>query len=255
MFIKLKHGLSIGILGFTILMNGCSGTPFPAQDDTNKWANMSLDTFSGILEKKRGLSKFDKVREKKYQYEFGQTYYFAPILCKAKSGIEKDFDFDFINVPYRKACFVDNKPIYFMYGKNEKSGYFDYSVTTKKAFNDRLAMLEQQKQDYRMQLANEQQLKKLAEKQALKEKEILIQKLRDRNGQFMMTFYDSWAYSGTESTCANICIEANEANTGYRSLQDAINDGWKFISQISNTKRDMNHSCKCQGANILLEHK
>lgn len=127
--------------------------------------------------------------------------------------------------------------------------------------NKMLKNTKEQNKQRNLKLKKENEEKRIA----MFKKQNHINSLKNRKGQFTMRFYDSWTFNGKEKECSNICINKNIENTGFPSLQNAINYKWNFKAKISNTSetiyykenigyRDMttDKTCICKGTNILL---
>jgi hypothetical protein len=110
---------------------------------------------------------------------------------------------------------------------------------------------------------------------AQKEKELAL--LQNRKGSNVMTFFDNSkcydntiadghaidmriavynsftkALSFTPAMCNSICLEENEKYTGYKQLQQALNDKWLFVSKL-NEKRYQRGNCECSGYEYMLK--
>lgn len=99
-------------------------------------------------------------------------------------------------------------------------------------------------ENQRKQVAIQEQQRKLA----------YIEQLRQKRGDQVMSFFDgNYVHDTYQSeSCKEKCIQSNINSTGYKSLQEALTDGWKFVSKVSEAKQSLTQNCECTGANILL---
>ncbi|MFA6685493.1 MAG: hypothetical protein WCS26_09595 [Arcobacteraceae bacterium] len=120
--------------------------------------------------------------------------------------------------------------------------------------------------EYKKIIQKEKEEKILAESNKLK----MIESLKNRKGQYTIILLDGFrsrAYSYetlfgrrelvTEEISANICKEqcTNQIynTSGYISLQEALDDGWKFQSKIYTNSYSMSEHCICDATTYLLE--
>jgi len=71
-----------------------------------------------------------------------------------------------------------------------------------------------------------------------------------------MSFYDKIQYKDSFFTnvqiCQNRCMQETKENNGYTSLQEALNDGWSFVSKMEEIT--LSHpNCICEGSKIILK--
>lgn len=96
-----------------------------------------------------------------------------------------------------------------------------------------------------------------------------IAQLRNRKGQYSMTFANGYSYTfggfrdsegkfqfipktTAAEKCQELCSTAFDEN-GYGSLQEALSDGWKFKSKIEEEEKQASEYCFCKGNTYILE--
>lgn len=96
-----------------------------------------------------------------------------------------------------------------------------------------------------------------------------ITELRNRKGQYSMTFANGYSYTfggyrdsegkfqfipktTAEAKCRELYSTAFDEN-GYGSLQEALSDGWKFKSKIKEEEKQASEYCFCKGNTYILE--
>lgn len=102
-------------------------------------------------------------------------------------------------------------------------------------------------------LDEQKQQQKIKEKEQL---EAYYKSLRQRTGQQIMSFYDKMKYKDSFFTnaqiCQNSCMQETRENNGYTSLQEALNDGWSFVSKMEEIT--LSHpNCICEGSKVILK--
>lgn len=96
------------------------------------------------------------------------------------------------------------------------------------------------------------------------------QRLQNRKGEFVLTFYDkavrhaplqtnnyvvnslNKALTYDADSCKFHCDNENEKTTGYESLQEALDGGWQFIQKVGD-KSIKEINCECHGSQYLLK--
>jgi len=53
--------------------------------------------------------------------------------------------------------------------------------------------------------------------------------------------------------CEENCLEKAFENTGYGTLQEALNDGWKFKTKTGEVKEQISQYCICENISYILE--
>jgi len=102
-------------------------------------------------------------------------------------------------------------------------------------------------------LDEQKQQQKIKEKE---QQEAYYKSLRQRTGQQIMSFYDKIKYKDSFFTnaqiCQNSCMQEIRENNGYTSLQEALNDGWSFVSKMEEIT--LSHpNCICEGSKVILK--
>jgi hypothetical protein len=265
---------------FLIIITGCSVKKYDFPKDEKSLSNYDIDTFYNLLKVEHlEIDKGNASEILPKGYEIVVDY------CISKNGkIENDKtdmirNYGFANKIYlehkkmsnlgrkvngikSEVCIVDNSPLFFIstisfqYGGDNnvlRDIVFDKSEETK---NQYLTILKEE--ESRMTAFREKQKKREEKRQQeeLQKEKAKIEKinyLKNRKGQYTMRFFNGLDWKYDESKCLNSCIELNQLNTGYTSLQEALNNGWQFISKINDTSETINNSCICKGTNILLK--
>jgi hypothetical protein len=132
--------------------------------------------------------------------------------------------------------------------------------------------LSMDKENQQRQKINDETTKRNKEQ---KEKELAL--LQNRKGSNVMTFFDNSkcydntiadghamddriavynsftkALSFTPSMCHDICLEENEKHTGYKQLQQALDNKWSFVSKLGE-KQYQEGNCVCTGFQYVLQ--
>ena len=77
----------------------------------------------------------------------------------------------------------------------------------------------------------------------------------NKKDQKTMTFFDSWRYSGSESSCSRKCVDMNVKNYGFKSLKEALNTNWQLVSKAGEEEMTLDESCTCVGTSSVLSKK
>ena len=237
-----------------LLLTGCLRPNLPEKHNTKEWSNISIDQFVQEIINSKGLSKFEKVNENVFYYQYGMSGYYAKVLCESKGGNYKEIR----NFKYQNGmiCIRQNdEPMFFRFYSDYKGerGYFDYSKETISEYINYKRKQEINKQKFFTEYEKRKKLER--EQEALKEKQKIarVKQLRSQTGQKTMTFFDNWRFNGDELLCRTKCQEKNLMNNGYLSLQYALNDGWQFVTKINEISFNPNPDCQCIGAQVLLK--
>jgi hypothetical protein len=129
----------------------------------------------------------------------------------------------------------------------------DYNEGSRKDALERMQQAKDRDEQYKNSLASiraQGEERKRAEEMA---KQTQYTQLRLRSGEIVMSFYDTYkSRYGQNSGCDNMCSEKTQDDNGYYSLQDALNNGWKFVSTVSTLSIHASDSCTCEGSKIIL---
>lgn len=93
-----------------------------------------------------------------------------------------------------------------------------------------------------------------------KAKQDTITQLRKRIGTYEMTIYDKFTFDGlyktAESECRDMCNNLNLQNTGYISLNEALNNGWEPTGAVLGDDKiipNKYRGCTCVGKKLILK--
>jgi len=269
-------------LSFFLFMVGCSKPNLPKISETSKMERLSIDDVIKELD----WHKFDDIAYIKSSYKLrsevdNEMDIYLKTFCSAKNGkiiLVDDFKPNYYQEKiiahgkygryHANACLINDEAYYFIIKKhislNDKTFdedlqiILDNSLQTKESFKHYIKQKEVDKKRVeayeKMYEARKEALKKEKNEQE-KLQAIKANELQKRKGQYVQTFYDNWLYMGEQMVCAKKCIEQNYINTGYKLLQNALQDKWKFRSNISNSEITIDGSCTCKGVSVLMEKK
>lgn len=263
----------------SILIQGCGSPNLPKENEIDKWNAITLDNMIEELGMKKIKDNLyaGKLDEKGLQY-MGN-------YCSMKGGsyklLEHGYDFsyeilktgDYIkgaySFPLTKACIKDNNYLflfieqeYQVYDRSSNSKYYGkyYFISSDKNntknyenFVDNAKKREIKAQKEIEERTREREKKKEAENLAKVEKNKM---LKARKGQHVVTFFDSDIYDGvlvSKDMCENLCSTKNLEDSGYSSLNEALKDGWKFVSKLGDATHNFSTSCICKGSNVIMQ--
>lgn len=260
----LKYKILISIF-FVFLVSGCSGPNLPKMNDEKGLSELSIQKIADEF-------KLKKISENQYRgvalKPTGKAYYFDNFLsayCFAKNNNYVSF-FDNSNGNFEiKACkpLSEEIPIFVLYIEHEHfyNVQYDGKATFMLDFSDagRNSWISQKKkyEDEKKAEMERSYAKRKAQEEEYQQQKVEEQKkvlnLRNKKGQQSMGFYNSWQYVGQSSSCETLCIDINKKTTGYSTLQEALNDGWKFNTNLNAISKTMNSQCMCEGSLSILE--
>ena len=128
-------------------------------------------------------------------------------------------------------CYVNDEIFFAKEGLDMPKLIYSNSAMKVIKEKDKKAREERLRDEYKKQEQIElERQRKINQEKAIQENKEKM--LRERKGQFAMTFFESWRFYGEERSCATECLNQNKKGSGYRTLQNAIDDKWKFISNL-----------------------
>jgi len=150
---------------------------------------------------------------------------------------------------------------YINIGPNIKNKYISYTerYVERLAKEDENRLKEYKRTEVRRKIKAEEKKQELIEKE--NKRLALINKtnfLRSRKGQYNLSFYSKYNFHpfgpfSDESICDEDCVSKNIENTGYSSIDNALQDGWNFVSKIEGITYKYSDICTCEGVNIIMK--
>lgn len=253
------------VISILLVFTGCSTTPQVNHVNSNTDPlTMSFDDYMGYLEFEKNGNSFTKTVDNDISLKEYNT-----VLKNLDKYIEKNIGSSWNTNFYKelkdnkqyivlgKCCALKQKDKLLYAISEEKSEDYRYCTfkielltddesknKIDKVFKKReeLALLDEQKQQ-----------QKIKEKE---QQEAYYKSLRQRAGQQIMSFYDKMKYKENFFTnaqiCKNRCMQKTRENNGYTSLQEALNDGWSFVSKMQEVT--LSHpNCICEGSKVILK--
>lgn len=253
---------ALTFISLIFLLNGCAGPDLPNLNDKKGLNEVSIEKIANEF-KLRKLSDtqykglFSKSAGKSYRIDT-----FLSAYCEAKNNIYIA-NLDISNGNLIKACKSPSSetPLFLLdikyteHTKNDDSAFItlDFSDSAKNNWiNQKLKQEEELKNTIKRQEAERKTREEEYQKQIIEEEKRILN-LKNRKGQQTMTFYTSWKYIGNSNRCEASCSEENRINTGYLTLQNALNDGWHFKSSLNQISKSIDNQCTCEGSITILE--
>lgn len=255
---------TLTFISLIFLFSGCASPDLPNLNDKKGLNEVSIEKIANELKLKklsdtqyRGL--FSKSVGKPYRIDT-----FLSAYCEAKNNIYIG-NFDDLNGNLEiKACKLPSSetPLFLLYINHElfNNSYderasltLDFSDSAK---NNWIYQKQKQEEALKASIIRHEVERKAREEEYQKqiiEEEKRILNLKNRKGQQSMTFYTSWKYIGDSNRCEASCSKENQINTGYITLQNALNDRWHFKSSLNQISKSIDNQCTCEGSITILE--
>jgi hypothetical protein len=110
-------------------------------------------------------------------------------------------------------------------------------------------------------------LKKQEEKERIYEQK--IKNLQNRKGTHVFYIYENSTFTRPlndyvrsyakeshqrdSNLCNYRCTRYNKDDNGYETIQEAFDDGWNFVSKLTNVKDKVGDYCYCSGVKLILK--
>ncbi len=257
----MKNLLKIGLFIFitSIFLTACVDKTIEKNSNKSKTKDLTeilKDSFDFDDNQKLYRSKFEITTNE----EANNMVFKFEKLCREKKGELVYTDF-YINQNYMKSnyknqtniCEVNNEPYFFIQQSLNRSDYI-YSISI-----DEQTMIYYKNYKNSKSLNPETIEKMSKERLEIQKREIAReQKTRailNKKDQKTMTFFDSWRYSGSESSCSRKCVDMNVKNYGFKSLKEALNTNWQLVSKAGEEEMTLDESCTCVGTSSVLSKK
>jgi hypothetical protein len=279
----MKKILSAITITVSVILIGCGSPNLPEKNEIVKWENITLDklkTELGFIKVEdelyaRALSDKDASYISTYCLSKGGNFEtlhldFIESIVNPKQFINKHIDNSSMNKsPSIKACIKNNNYLFILI----EQGYNQFNKATRQSFNDKMYFISSDENNQKKYISfinkvkneNEKRMKEIEEnikkkkeehdKKALEELK-RIDMLRIRKGQHVVRFFNSYTFNENrvkESDCANQCTSKNIEDSGYTSMDKALENGWEFISKLDSVSYKVSENCTCTGTNVLIK--
>ena len=203
--------------------------------NTGKW--WDHDKCSSILKEQNEFHEYVQQVEKKISTDFDPMKMKNDIF-KIKNYIANgdkafnDNDIEASSLYYKEACYIE-----------QALENYEYSACKKQ--RDIADRKERERE-------GQQELVRAKQWQYMRQ---LVEPLRNRKGQHIMTFFETCSYRayGYKDLGGRYQYVSVFGDNVYDNLQEALNDGWKFKSKAKESKEQINEYCVCEGNSYVLE--
>lgn len=256
---------AIILLSLIFLLNGCAGPDLPKINDKKGLSELNIQEIANEFK----LKKISPQQYRGLYYKsIGKPYYLDRYLsayCESINNVYIGSYDDLDGNLEIKACKAssDVTPLFLLFIKHEHfyNGEYDDKAALTLDISDTAKnnwVIEKQKKEKEIKesirrAAAERQTKIEEGKRQIIEEEKRILGLKQRSGQQTMNFYTSWRFIGDSDKCRNTCAKENQKQTGYLTLQDALNDGWHFKATLNQISMSVDEQCICDGTITILD--
>lgn len=269
----MKKLLITGSIIAAIFFSGCIGKyRYDIAEDPSKLSNLNLESFFNEVKQseplREGMAEIIYYGKKEHDSSmFVNGITLSEAYCKSQNGIFKGTSFHIRGINLldydtrSNVCIVDNKPYFLIsYGLSYSNGttkIYDAFIDISKSTLDSYAIYEKKEAEkhelYR--LREENRIKAEKEKKVKEEIEFnkKVKLLKNRKGTIEAVFYDNFNYKYGKENCNKSCNRLTLDNSGYESLQQALDDKWQFVSYVGDAKNDVDSSCSCNGKKVILK--